>query len=755
MTEPSKDLDPERARLRDAELSEVPWRAWGPYVAARAWGTVREDYSPDGEAWSAFPHEHARSRAFRWSEDGMAGVCDEQQRLCLSLALWNGADPILKERMFGLTGPEGNHGEDVKEYWWYLDSTPTHSWMRWRYHYPQAEFPYEDLIATNAARSREEPEYELLDTGVFEDGYWQVTVDYAKADTEDLLMRVRVRNMGTEAKTLHVLPTLWFRNTWDWGDGGERPSLRVAGEAIEAEHPELGRRVLSWSGAPDPLCCENETNARRLFGVDGGTPYPKDGINDHVVSGAATVNPALEGTKAALWYREELAPGETAELRLRLAGASSDVGEDFDAVMALATDVAGNHEQPPAGNVPQAPTTVNLGAADGARHHAAELRHPARADRHRPRPTRCSPRPSRRCPTRRRPASRPSSQTVLQPFQAQSFATGIDQSDGTSARWPSPRRPTAASSSAAARRATSCSASRRTAARPATPLATLPYPIFNLAFDGEGHLWATTGGGPLLQLDPTTGAILNQFGDGITLALAVDPKTDQLYVSTAQGRRDLRPDDRHLHPVQPRPEPARRQPGVRPRRQPVGGHLARRAAGRPVRRPRPRPGHAHLRLGHRVDRLRPAGDAPGRPAVRLARRRAQHAAGHRRPDAQRADDGRRRPRCSRWRSPTAARAATTSWPRPTAACSSASRTRWTCSSRSCRPTVVAANPPPDSVAALPLAFLDVTFDQDMFVGPATDSSSVTDPANYTLVGSATGAATIQSVQYDPTTRTAC
>ena len=234
--------DAERRRLAEADGGGAAWRLWGPYVSERAWASVREDYSASGDAWSAFPHEHARSRAYRWNEDGLAAVCDERQRLCLGLALWNGRDPILKERPFGLGGPEGNHGEDVKDYWWYLDSTPTHSWMSWRYHYPQAEFPYNDLAAENRRRGRAEPEYELIDTGVFdEDRYWQVTVDYAKAAPGDLLMRVQVRNMGPEQATLHVLPTLWFRNTWTWQPGSAKPTLRLDGKTVVAEHPDLGR----------------------------------------------------------------------------------------------------------------------------------------------------------------------------------------------------------------------------------------------------------------------------------------------------------------------------------------------------------------------------------------------------------------------------------------------------------------------------------------------------------------------------------
>lgn len=304
-----------------AEDGSEGWRDWGPYVAERAWGTVREDYSADGDAWEFFPHDHARSRAFRWNEDAMAAFSDLQQTWCLGLSLWNGRDPILKERMFGLAGPQGNHGEDVKEYWWYLHGTPTHSWNTWRYHYPQAEYPYADLIATNASRSRLEPEYELVDTGVFDDGrYWVVTVDYAKDGPHDLLMRITVENAGPDRAYLHVLPTLWFRNTWSWGYDVEKPALRLDGERILGAGPS-GTLALRGEGTPEALFCDNETNTARLFGAaDDSSAYPKDGINDHVVDGAPTVNPAQTGTKAALHYVLELGPGESRVIRVRLTG---------------------------------------------------------------------------------------------------------------------------------------------------------------------------------------------------------------------------------------------------------------------------------------------------------------------------------------------------------------------------------------------------------------------------------------------------
>jgi hypothetical protein len=325
------DPDPERTRLADPA-----WRRFGPYVAERAWGTVREDYSPDGEAWRHFPFAQARSRAYRWSEDGLGAVCDEDQRLVLGFAFWNGRDPILKERIFGLTGEEGNHGEDAKEYWWYLDSTPTHSWMRWRYAYPQAEFPYARLREENRARDRTQPEFELLDTGVFADGRWfEITVDYAKAAPEDLCLRVRVRNLGPEPATLHVLPTLWFRNRWTWEPGLERPALTGAGPAtLCAREAELGTLYLRGDGDPVALFCENESNARLLWNATG-TPYPKDGIGDHVIHGAATVNPDRQGTKAALHYTLELAAGETREIRLRLSpDPDADLADGFQATVA-------------------------------------------------------------------------------------------------------------------------------------------------------------------------------------------------------------------------------------------------------------------------------------------------------------------------------------------------------------------------------------------------------------------------------------
>ncbi|MFT4043965.1 MAG: glucosidase [Gordonia sp. (in: high G+C Gram-positive bacteria)] len=299
------------------------WYLWGPYVSERQWGTVREDYSADGDAWSYLPHDHARSRAYRWGEDGLAGFSDITQNLCLALALWNGNDPILKERLFGLTGPQGNHGEDVKEYWWHLDSVPSHVWNHWRYHYPQAAFPYDELLATNQRRTRHDPEYELLDTGIFDDDrYWIVDVCYAKDAPTDILMSVSITNAGPDTATLHVLPTLWYRNTWSWDEGATAPTISGSDTGAHTHHPWLGD--LQWIVGPAPdgkppsmLFCDNDTNTQRLYGV-AGNPYPKDGINDHVIGGAPTVNAERTGSKCAAWYRVSVASGQTVEIRGRL-----------------------------------------------------------------------------------------------------------------------------------------------------------------------------------------------------------------------------------------------------------------------------------------------------------------------------------------------------------------------------------------------------------------------------------------------------
>jgi hypothetical protein len=325
--------------MEDGLKQSGAWYQWGPYVSERQWGTVREDYSEDGDAWNYLPHDHARSRAYRWGEDGLAGFCDIEQRLCLGLALWNGRDPFLKERIFGLTGPQGNHGEDAKEHWWYLDAVPSHAWNRWRYHYPQAAFPYDKLVTVNGTRDRRDPEYEILDTGIFDlDRYWITEVTYAKASPTDLLVTIRVTNAGPDADTIHVLPTAWFRNTWSWDADEPKPVMAridVTASAVGIEHPFLGGLELlaapavSASGSneaePAVLFCENETNYVRLYECAAQTPYPKDGINDHVVSGAATVNPENVGTKCAFWYKLTIEPHSTAEVRLRLrpAGGAS------------------------------------------------------------------------------------------------------------------------------------------------------------------------------------------------------------------------------------------------------------------------------------------------------------------------------------------------------------------------------------------------------------------------------------------------
>jgi hypothetical protein len=330
-------LTAEEKRLGEAESRAAHWKRWGPYLSERAWGTVREDYSAHGAAWDYLPHDHARSKAYRWNEDGIAGISDNHQRLCFALALWNGRDPILKERLFGLTGNEGNHGEDVKEYYFYLDSTPTHSYMKYLYKYPQAEFPYARLIEENRRRDKREPEFELIETSVFdEDRYFDVIVEYAKADVEDLLIRITAINRGPEAATLHLLPTLWFRNTWSWNGGREQPQVRQRDAAIEAQHPELGRRWLYCDGAPELLFTDNETNTRRLYGAENGARYAKDGINDYLVNGAMrAVNSDQTGTKAAAHYPLAIAPRETVTVRLRLTNASSAAPfADFDQVFA-------------------------------------------------------------------------------------------------------------------------------------------------------------------------------------------------------------------------------------------------------------------------------------------------------------------------------------------------------------------------------------------------------------------------------------
>jgi hypothetical protein len=329
----------EQARLVEARGRRGAWKQWGPYLSERAWGTVREDYSPYGTAWEYFPHDHARSRAYRWSEDGLGGICDRRQLVCFAMALWNGQDPILKERLFGLTGNEGKHGEDVKEYSFYLDSTPTHSYMKYLYKYPQCAFPYARLIDENGRRDRSQPEYELLDTGAFDgDRYFDVFVEYAKAAPEDILIRITAVNRGAQAASLDVLPQIWFRNTWSWGLDARKPRLEAgadapAGRAIRVSHYDMTDRRLLCQGNPELLFAENETNFVRVFGAANHGRYVKDGINDYIVAGNANaVNPELFGTKAAARYRLHVGAGQSAEVKLRLClnSDSEPFGDSFD-----------------------------------------------------------------------------------------------------------------------------------------------------------------------------------------------------------------------------------------------------------------------------------------------------------------------------------------------------------------------------------------------------------------------------------------
>jgi hypothetical protein len=321
----------EELRLQEARDQNVAWRKWGPYLSERQWGTVREDYSDTGDAWDYFTHDQARSRAYRWGEDGLAGFSDDKQQLCFALGLWNGADPILKERLFGVTNSQGNHGEDVKEYYFYLDSTPTHSYMKYLYKYPQAAYPYENLVQTNRQRSRNELEYELIDTGIFdEDRYFDVFVEYAKQSPEDILIQISVHNRGPEKASLHVLPTLWFRNTWSWSEAVPQPSLKAVNGApgvyvIATSHPELGDRYLYCQGDVSLLFTENETNTQRIFGTPNSSPYVKDGINNYIVDGQQdAVNPEQVGTKAAAHYQLNFRPGESQVIRLRLTPTSPE-----------------------------------------------------------------------------------------------------------------------------------------------------------------------------------------------------------------------------------------------------------------------------------------------------------------------------------------------------------------------------------------------------------------------------------------------
>ena len=344
----STSIDAEEGRLDESRRREKHWKRWGPYLSERAWGTVREDYSPGGTAWDDLPHDHARSRAYRWNEDGIAGISDRRQTLCFSVALWNGVDPILKERLFGVTGQEGNHGEDCKELYWYLDSTPTHSFMRMLYKYPQRAYPYEELLRRNREAGRGNREVELLDTGVLdEDRYFDVQVDYAKADVEDILIRIEVSNRGPDAAHLHLLPTLWFRNTWSWGRGDRKPRLEALRDAsgrgvgVRTEHPVEGSFTLRTNAHAEWLFTENETNAQRLWGASNASPHVKDAFHGRVIEGRTElVNPAQMGTRSAAWIQLTVPAGATQSVQLRLTRGglehpgSSGVGDDFEPTFA-------------------------------------------------------------------------------------------------------------------------------------------------------------------------------------------------------------------------------------------------------------------------------------------------------------------------------------------------------------------------------------------------------------------------------------
>ncbi len=327
----------EHKRLGEEQRRDKHWRRWGPYVSERQWGTVREDYSPNGTAWDYFPHDHARSRAYRWGEDGLAGISDNHQRLCFAIALWNERDPILKERLFGLSGPEGNHGEDVKETYFYLDNLPSHAYMKMLYKYPQRAYPYSDLVNENRRRGRAAPEYELENTGIFDDGrYFDVFVEYAKADTDDILIAITAHNRGSAEAPLHILPTLWFRNTWSWAEEATKPSLFVRSRkyedrflVVEADHDSLGKRCLYIEGGSPLLFTENETNTERIYGRPNATPYVKDAFHRYVVGGeAAAVNPAMTGTKCAAHVRAVIPARGSLTVRLRLSK-DADMPEPF------------------------------------------------------------------------------------------------------------------------------------------------------------------------------------------------------------------------------------------------------------------------------------------------------------------------------------------------------------------------------------------------------------------------------------------
>src|ERR1700746_3139888 len=326
----------ERQKWKESDCGKAHWKRWGPYLSERQWGTVREDYSPNGAAWDYFPHDLARSRAYRWGEDGICGFSDTHQRICLALVIWNGNDPILKERLFGLTNSQGNHGEDVKKMYYYLDATPTHSYLKMLYKYPQREFPYSSLVGENRRRGKLDPEYELIDTGVFDDDrYFDVFVEYAKAGPDDILIQITAANRGPEAAIVHLLPHLWFRNTWSWGATGNKPTLEVKEDhVISAKHGQLGTYLLRAEGTPTLVFCENETNFERLYSVNNPSPYRKDGIDDWLVrKNASAVNPSRTGTKAAAHYQLVIDGCGQQVVRLRLARDTQEGGfGDFDQI---------------------------------------------------------------------------------------------------------------------------------------------------------------------------------------------------------------------------------------------------------------------------------------------------------------------------------------------------------------------------------------------------------------------------------------
>ena len=333
----------EEKRLAENDHRTEPWHLWGPYLSERQWGTVREDYSANGDAWNYFPHEHARSRVYRWGEDGIGGISDFKQRLCFAFAFWNGRDRILKERLFGLTGPQGNHGEDGKEVFFFEDGTPTHSYLRMTYRYPQAAFPYEELVRRNAERSKMDPEFELWDTGALgENRFFDITIEYAKAGPNDLLIRATAINRGPESAALHLLPTIWFRNTWSWGRDDRRPNLRVGNGTteslaiVEASHHALGEYELLCEGPEELLFTENESNLQLLYGVPNQAPFVKDAFHEAVVRGnSAALNPERTGTKAAALYQMQLGAGEACSIRLRLVRTgegSADAFQKFDEI---------------------------------------------------------------------------------------------------------------------------------------------------------------------------------------------------------------------------------------------------------------------------------------------------------------------------------------------------------------------------------------------------------------------------------------